>query len=134
MKSLVKFFLGILFLILLCSCSKPDPNVTVSWTVPPGFLDGSQFPSDSELRYELFIDIDQDNTHEDKIPLTKQPIKETNFTTTEIEKLAKGHYYLGVRAVLFKNGKPVNPSQPSEINWSSNKTGTNPKPFGVYIK
>lgn len=159
MKSFVNFIFGMLLMILLFACN-PNPNpvnwethshVTVTWTPPTHFEDGSPIPSDSELRYELFIDIDEDDTHKDMIKLTKQPIEGTSFTTPKIKKrekkhyyidveppveLKEGHYYLGVRAVLFKNknGEPIHSQPPGIIAWSSSKTDTNKKPFGMYLK
>ncbi len=144
MKFSMIFFLGMMFMTSLFACAPVDwvtsPDVTVSWTAPTTMTDGTKISEDSDIRYELFIDIDQDNTHDDMIPLTDAPIKGTSFTTPKIEKLRKennlekGHYYLGLRAVLFENGKQVHPVSKSKIIWSSSKTDTSHKPFGVKIK
>ena len=146
-KSILHLVSGILVMTILfaCSCKTntidevTSSEVTVSWKAPTTFLDGRPIPPEHEIRYELFIDLDQDNTHDDKHLLTDFPISEPTYTTQKIEKLRKeyhlekGHYFLGLRAILFQEGKPVQPVNQSEIIWSSSETDTGHKPFGVDI-
>ena len=146
-KSILNLVSGILVMTILfaCSCKTNTINevtsskVTVSWKAPTSFVDGRPIPPGHEIRYELFIDLDQDNTHDDKHLLTDSPIPETTYTTQKIEKLRKkynlekGHYFLGLRAILYQDGKPVQPVNQSVIVWSSSEADTGHKPFGVDI-
>lgn len=75
----------------------------------------------------VYLDIDQDDTHEDKMRLFKEHIKEREFKMNR-------HYFVGVEAVLFENGAKVPGVMPSRIAWSSSKEDTNEEPFDVDIK
>jgi hypothetical protein len=122
MKSLRICLLGTLFMVLLASCCPPQHHVTIGWDEPDSPLGPGQ-----EFRYMVYLDIDQDNTHDDKMRLFKDHIKERKFKMNR-------HYFVGVEAVLFENGEKVPGTIPSGIAWSSSKEDTNEAPFDVDIK
>ena len=122
MKLLINGFLGALFMVLLASCCPSQHHVIIGWDAPDSSLGPGQ-----EFRYMVYLDIDQDNTHEDKMRLFKDHIKEREFKMNR-------HYFVGVEAVLFENGEKVPGAIPSRIAWSSSVEDTNEAPFDVEIK
>jgi hypothetical protein len=132
-------------IVTACSCKENTidevnaPEVTVSWNSPKTLVNGQQIPDGHEIRYQLYIDLDDDKKHLSKTLLTDEPIRETTYKLLKIEEirmkygLKEGHYYLGLQAILFKDGKPVQPRNQSEIIWSNSAVDTGNKPFGVDI-
>ena len=137
MKTLRKLFFAMVCLTLLFACNETEwksNNYTVSWDAPTALADGSSIPKTQVLRYNVYIDIDDDKTHDDKILMTKQPVADTNFTIPTIEH--KGQYYIGIQALTYKVKDGVTYDQPkaSAIAWSSSKANTKKGAFGVKIK
>ena len=137
MKTLGKVFFGMLCITLLFACNKTEwklNNYTVSWDAPTKLADGSPIPPNQVLRYNVYIDTDDDKTHDDKILMTKQPVAETSFTLPTIEH--KGLYYIGIQALTYtvKDGITYDPPKASTISWSSSKSNTKKGAFGVKIK
>ena len=123
-------------MILLFACHPIrwfTPNVTVTWDPPTKLENGSSILPGEELWYYVYIDKDRDKTHEDKELLTPEPIKGTSIEIDRSE-LAdteqKGHYFIGVQAVLYINGQP----KQSKISWSDSKAATNNNRFGVRME
>ncbi len=138
MKTLGKVFLGMVCITLLFSCNSTQwvtsNNVTIEWDAPTQLTDDSPIPPDQVLQYNVYIDVDTDKTHDDKILKTEKPIAETSYTLPTIEH--KGHYFIGIQALSYKikDGEIYGKPEMSEISWSSSKSSTNKHPFGLKIK
>lgn len=108
---------------------------TVQWDAPTTLSNGKPIPPNYQLKYRVFIDRDDDNTHKDKEPLTKEPIAKNRFTLPPSLKLPKGNYYIGVQALAYpKIGDTFGKPSVSDISWSSSKSQTNEKPFLIEVK
>ena len=108
---------------------------TVQWDAPTTLANGKPIPPNYILKYRVFIDRDDDNTHKDKEPLTKEPIAENQFTLPPSLKLPKGNYYIGVQTLAYpKKGDTLGKPSVSDISWSSSKSKTNEKPFLIEVK
>lgn len=109
-------------------------NVTVIWDAPIAKLDGSPIDPDTVLRYNVYIDLDMDNTHDDMILLTEKPIAETRYTIPKIEH--KGQYFIGIQALAFNttDGELQGEAGVSAISWSYNSSVTKNDPFGVIVE
>lgn len=110
---------------------------TVEWDAPTTTVKGEPISSDYVLKYHVYIDRDDDQTHSDAEQLTKEgPIKETRFTLPSSPKLPKGIYFVGIRALAqkTKDGKNIGEPVSSDISWSSSNSKTKEKPFSVEIK
>ena len=86
--------------------------------------------------YNVYIEIDTDNTHDDKILLTKkEPITTTQFQIPP-DACPKGQYFVGIQSLAYqvKDGKKSDIPMQSDISWSSSKSNTQKKPFGVVFK
>lgn len=156
MNTLGKVFFGMVCITLLFSCNRTKwvtNNATIKWDVPTKLADGSPIPSDQVLRYKAYIDIDDDNNHNDLIDLTEGTyIVETSFTISIAEKSYtisfdessytksldehKGRYFIGIQTLTYKikDGEVYGKPNDSEISWSSSKSSTKKAPFGIKIK
>jgi hypothetical protein len=76
-------------------------NVTVAWDAPTSFLDSTPIPENMEVRYNVYIKKDTDNTHDKKELLTKKPIFETSYTIDFIER--KGRYFVGIQSIADRD-------------------------------
>ncbi len=138
MNTLGKVFIGMVCITLLFSCNRTQwvtsNNVTIKWDATTKLVDDSLIPSDQVLRYNVYIDVDTDKTHDDKILKTEKPIAETSYTIPTIEH--KGHYFIGIQALTYKikDGEIYGKPKMSKISWSSSKSSTKKGPFGVKIK
>jgi hypothetical protein len=123
---------------LVFACSKTEwvksENVTVAWDAPTSLESGRPISEDIELRYNVYIDRDTDQTHDDKELLTEDPIAETQYTIESIEH--KGKYFIGIQAVAYevRDGKRYGDPKTSRIIWSSNEADTEGGAFGIKIK
>lgn len=141
MKKLHKIFFVMTCIGLLSACSTTpvaestkvvkSKNVTLKWDAPMSFTDGKPLTENMDIKYIVYIDKDTDNTHEDKEPLTKEPISETRYTIDSIEH--KGTYFVGIQAIAYRDedGKLLDEPKKSRIAWSSNKADTNNDPFSI---
>jgi len=138
MKTLFKVFLGIVCITFLFACDKvhweKSNNVTVAWDSPATNRDNSPIYPKKVMRYNVYIDVDTDNTHDDKILVTEKPIAETQYTIPTIKH--KGKYFIGIQALAYnvKDGEIYGEPAASEISWSNNKSVTKKGTFGVKIK
>ena len=138
MKISQTIFFGIVCVAFLCACDKiqwvTSEEVTVAWDAPKKMVDGSPIPAGSVLRYNVYIDTDNNNTHDDKILETEVPISETSFTLPAIKR--KGKYFVGVQSLAYmvKDGKIYGAPKVSDISWSSSKSNTKAGPFGISIE
>jgi len=127
MKSLKRYFCGMVVIIMLSAC--PSTHVNIAWDAPTKRVDGSPIQSQYELRYNVYI---SDEGYNDRQCLTKiQPIKETSFKIHHAKE--NGPYVVGVQAVLFENEVQVNES-PSVIAWSNIKKDTKENIFYIDIE
>lgn len=133
-----KVVLGMFCICFVFACSKTEEvewvksnNVTVAWDATTTFEDGTPITPDIELQYNVYIDRDTDNTHEDKELLTREPITDASFTIDTIEH--KGKYYIGAQTLAYriKDGKRDGDPIKSRISWSSNKSDTESGSFGI---
>ncbi|MDG5470014.1 hypothetical protein P9J64_16980 [Deltaproteobacteria bacterium IMCC39524] len=131
MNPFTRCFLGTLIMTILVACAYHD--VTVSWDETTQLADGTALNEENqEVRYNVYIDYNIDPNHKSMLLLTKDgPIKETSYTMHHAK--AKGHYLVGIEAVLYENGAPVVNSDLSSFAWSNSKKDTNEKPFDVDI-
>jgi hypothetical protein len=138
MKKLHRIFLALICIGLLSACFTTkwvkSNNVTVAWDAPTSLEDGTTISKDLELRYNVYIDRDTDNTHDDKELLTAEPIAETKYTIASIEH--KGKYFIGIQTLAYrvKDGELYGDPNVSRIAWSSNKADTESGAFGIKIK
>ena len=138
---LTKLFLAVIFLCLASACSRSEKtawitskNVTVAWDATTTFEDGTPIGPDVTLRYNVYIDRDSDDTHEDMELVTREPIAGTSYTIDSIE--YEGRYFIGVQTVAsrVRNGEKEGEPIISRISWSSNKADTQSGKFGIRIK
>ena len=110
-----------------------DQNVTVEWDAPASFSDGTPIPEDMALKYNVYIDKDTDQTHDDKERLNETPISETNYTF--VLSGHKGIYFIGIEAIADrdKDGKLYDEPKKSRIAWSSNEADTKNGSFGIKV-
>jgi hypothetical protein len=143
MKNSQKIILIMVCVGLLSSCATKKGektywgesyNVTVEWDAPASFSDGTPISKDVELKYNVYIDRDTDNTHDDKELLTRKPISETNYTIDSIKR--KGKYFIGIQTIVErdKDGKLYDEPKKSPISWSSNEADTKNGSFGIKVE
>jgi len=138
MKSLFKVFLGVVCITFLFACDRThwekSNNVKVAWDSSETKSDKSPTDQKRVFLYNVYIDVDTDNTHDDKILMTKEPIAETEYIIPTIEH--KGKYFIGIQTLAYKvkDGEKYGEPAMSEISWSNNKSATQKGTFGVKIK
>ena len=87
-----------------------------------------------EVKYNVYIEKDTDNTHNNKELLTIKPISETSYTIDFIER--KGRYFIGIQSIADrdKDGELYDEPKKSRIAWSSNKADTKNGSFGIKVE
>ena len=139
MKKLKAFiFFAVVCICFLFACSKPEDNgpakakeVTVAWDAPLSFEDGTPITEEMELLYNVYIDIDTDETHDDKQQVNEKPISETQYTISLTDH--KSIYFVGIETIAYKikdgerGGDPIK----SRTAWSSNESDTKGGTFSI---
>lgn len=100
---------------LLFSCAQKPHIVTISWDAPT-------VETDKNIGYLVYIDIDNDDNHRDKIALTPKPITNTFFSIDR-------HFYVGVQTVEVSEQDEI--TAKSRISWSSSEKDTKHGPFFI---
>ncbi len=139
MKKLGRVFFGVVCISFLFGCNDiqwvRSDNPIIEWDASTTTIKGEPIPAGYELRYKVYIDKTDDKTHDGSELLTHEPIETTRFQLPSLEG-HKGKYFIGVQAIGYqvKDGKRIGKTQQSEISWSSSKSKTKKKPFGLKIK
>jgi hypothetical protein len=141
-KMLIIRWIPELFLVMVCAgllsaCATTKwekSTITIGWDAPTSLSDGAPIPEDVAIKYNVYIDRDTDNTHDDKELLTDEPISETSYTIDSIE--TKGSYFIGIQTIAErdKGGKLYDEPKMSRIAWSYNEADTESGPFGIKVE
>jgi hypothetical protein len=151
MKRLGKVLFGVLCMILLFTFShageiKPDYVVPekkskIAWDATTTYINHTKIEHPEAVGYFVYICNEEDNKclkkesmkkeRKFRIPINTNPIRKTNYPLPLLE---KGKYFVGVRAVLYKDKKLGAYVNESTISWSRNQACTNNKPFCLKVK
>lgn len=119
-----------------------EEKVTFEWDAVTTYTNGKLIgKKDGKVKYEVYVY--QAENKDEKPPKKmnidkykkKKKLKENppiEKTSCEIRFEKNGLYFLGVQAILFKNGFEVKEGR-SGVSWSCSKTCTNNKPKYVNV-